>query len=149
MTATTPHPDFSGFWRLDPEASTFHGPAPAALLMEIEHREPDLIQHILAADAAGQERRSIFTCRIGEETISTIGETTLRCRTHWQEEELVIDTVMSRQGNLLRFMDHWSLSADGTRLTMAHRDDALAGQIVILLRDDSAAARFDDTATPA
>jgi len=143
-------PDFTGFWRLDSEASTFHGPAPAGLLIKIEHREPDLTQHILATDGAGQERRSIFTCRTGEETISTIGETILRCRTHWQDtNELVIDTVMSRQGNLLRFMDHWSLSPDGTRLTMAHRDDALAGQTVILLRDDSAAARFDDTATPA
>ncbi len=147
---TTPErPNFSGIWRLDTEASKFHGPAPAALLMKIEHTDPDLVQHILAADATGTERRSMFACRAGEETISTIGETTLRCRTHWHEAELVIDTLMSRQGNLLRFEDHWSLSADGARLTMAHHNDALAGQTVILTRDDSAAARFDEPATPA
>ena len=149
-----PHPDFSGFWRLDSEASRFHGPAPAALVMKIEHREPDLIQHIVATDAAGTERRSVFTCRTGEETISSIGETILRCRAHWRDAddetaELVIDTLMSRQGNLLRFEDHWSLEADGTRLVMAHRDDALAGQTVTLTRDDSAAAGFDDIPTPA
>ncbi|MBV8636109.1 MAG: hypothetical protein JO002_16570 [Burkholderiaceae bacterium] len=154
MTAN--RPDFSGLWRLDPAASTFHGPAPAGLIMKVEHREPELVQHIVATDAAGTERRSVFSCRTGEETISTIGETILRCRAHWREAadgassaELVIDTVMSRQGNLLRFEDHWSLSADGTRLIMAHKDDALAGQTVILTRDDSAAATFDDTPTPA
>lgn len=138
-----PHPDFTGIWRLDPAASTFHGPAPAALLMKIEHHEPDLTQHILATDQKGIEQRRVFACRTGEDTISSIGETTLRCRTYWQETELVIETVMSREGNDLRFKDCWSLSADGTALTMAHRDDALAGQTVILLRDDAAAAAFD------
>jgi hypothetical protein len=32
---------------------------------------------------------------------------------------------------------------------MAHRDDALAGQIVILIRDETAAAAFDGNPTPA
>jgi hypothetical protein len=32
---------------------------------------------------------------------------------------------------------------------MAHRDDALAGQTVILIRDESAASVFDDIPTPA
>ena len=145
------HPNFTGFWRLDAEASTFHGPAPATLLMKIEHAEPDLTQHIIATNDAGAERRTVFACRAGEETISTIGETILRCRAHWKETgELVIDTLMSRQGNLLRFEDYWSLSEDKTTLTMSHHDDALAGQIVILTRDDSAAASFEDpAATPA
>ena len=143
--------DFTGVWRLDAEASRFHGPAPASLLMKIEHREPDLTQHIAATDAAGKEQRRVFVCRIGEETISTIGETTLQSRAHWQgcngTGELVIEITMSRQGRDLHFKDHWSLSADGARLTMAHRDDALAGQTVILIRDDSAASAFDDTPT--
>jgi len=30
------------------------------------------------------------------------------------------------------FQDHWSLSHDGRTLTMAHRDDDLAGQISVL-----------------
>jgi len=149
MTAQA-RPDFSGVWRLDSPASQFHGPAPTTLIMKIEHRAPDLVQQIVATDAAGTERRSVFTCRVGEETISSIGETSLRCRVRWQDAELVIDTLMSRQGNLLRFVDYWSLSPDGAQLTMSHRDDALAGQTVILTRDDSAAARFADPApTPA
>ena len=129
--------DFSGIWRLDAEASRFHGPAPAALLMTIEHREPDLTQHIVATDPSGREQRRTFACRIGEKTISSIGETTLHCHAYWQEGELVIETTMSRQGRDLHFKDCWSLSTDGARLTMAHRDDALAGQNVVLIRDEA------------
>jgi hypothetical protein len=137
--------DFSGLWRLDPAASTFHGPAPQSLLMKIEHRGPDLTQHILATDQAGKEQRRVFACRIGEETISAIGETSLRSHAYWQGGELIIETTMTRQDRALDFMDCWSLSTDGTALTMAHRDDALDGQTVILLRDDSAATAFDET----
>ena len=137
------HPDFSGSWRLDPAASTFHGPAPASLLMKIEHREPDLAQHIIATDPAGKPRRSVFAFRTGEETISSIGETTLLCHAYWQGAELIIETTMTRQGNALKFKDCWSLSADCSAIIMAHRDDALAGQTVIPLRDDAAIAAFE------
>jgi hypothetical protein len=145
-------PDFSGIWRLDAAASRFSGPAPATLLMKIEHREADLHQQIIATDPAGAEQRRLFSCLIGRETISTIGETTLRSIAYWQVEdpaELVIETLMSRQDRVLEFRDCWSLSADGSQLTMAHRDDALAGQIVILIRDETAAAAFDGNPTPA
>ena len=140
--------NFTGIWRLDAAASQFHGPAPASLLMKIDHQEPDLTQHIFATDSAGKEQRRVFACRTGEDTISAIGETTLRCRTYWQENELVIETTLSRQGNDLNFKDCWSLSADGARLTMAHRDDALAGQNVVLVRDDDSAAAFTPPAPP-
>jgi hypothetical protein len=33
-----------------------------------------------------------------------------------------------------RVKDHWSLSDDGRTLTMAHRDDDLAGQVAVLER---------------
>jgi hypothetical protein len=145
--------NFTGVWRLDADASTFHGPAPAGLLMKIEHAGPDLTQHIIATNAAGAEQRRVFACRIGEETISAVGETTLTVHAYWQDGdetgELIIETMMSRQERDLHFKDCWSLSEDGACLVMAHRDDALEGQTVILTRDDSAAARFEDIPTPA
>jgi hypothetical protein len=141
--------NFSGYWRLDSGASTFHGPVPSALLMMIEHDEPALTQHIIATDPTGREQRRVFACRAGEETIASIGETTLRCHAYWQDAELIIETTMSRQGNDLRFKDCWSLSSDGATLTMAHRDDALAGQTVILIRDDGLASAFNTGSTPA
>jgi hypothetical protein len=136
-------PDFTGIWRLDAAASTFSGPSPTAMLMKIDHHEPDLTQQTIATDPTGAERRNIFSFRIDEETISVVGETTLRCRAYWQDggaDELVIETLMSRGDRLLEFRDRWSLSADGAHLTMAHRDDDLAGQIVLLVRDETPAS---------
>lgn len=128
------HPDFTGIWQLDPENSTFSGPSPASLVMRIDHEGPTLTQQILATDDKGGEQRRIFTCRIGEETISAIGETSLHSHAYWQGDELLIETKMTRQGRDLLFKDFWSLSVDGTELTMAHRDDSLAGQTVRLTR---------------
>ena len=127
-------PDFTGVWQLDREGSRFTGPSPASLVMKIDHRGPDLTQQILATDEKGAEQRRIFTCRIGEETISAISETTLHSHAFWQGTELLIETRMTRQGRDLLFRDFWSLSEDGACLTMAHRDDALAGQTVRLTR---------------
>ena len=92
-------------------------------------------------------------CRIGEETISVVGETSLKVHAYWQDgddtDELVIETTMSREERDLHFKDCWSVSEDGQRLTMAHRDDALAGQTVILVRDETAAIAFEGEPSPA
>jgi len=40
--------------------------------------------------------------------------------------------VVPRPGGEIRLVDFWSLSIDQRTLTMAHRDDALAGQTVEL-----------------
>jgi hypothetical protein len=54
-------------------------------------------------------------------------------RTHarWDGTELVIESWLETPDRRLHLKDHWSLSADGQTLTMAHRDDDLAGQIVV------------------
>jgi hypothetical protein len=41
---------------------------------------------------------------------------------------------METKDRALHFKDYWSLSADGATLTMAHRDDDLAGQTSVLHR---------------
>jgi hypothetical protein len=54
-------------------------------------------------------------------------------RTHarWDGTELVIESWLETPDRRLHLKDHWSLSADGETLTIAHRDDDLAGQIVV------------------
>jgi hypothetical protein len=52
---------------------------------------------------------------------------------------------MNTGGREFYFKDHWSLSDNGRTLTMAHRDDDLAGQISILEKmPDAESARFND-----
>jgi hypothetical protein len=59
---------------------------------------------------------------------------------------LVIESAMKVADREVRLRDHWSLSADGQTLTMAHPDDDLAGQTSVLEKaGPEAAAKFDKT----
>jgi hypothetical protein len=55
-------------------------------------------------------------------------------RAWWEGAEIVIESRMKTPARDAYFKDHWSLSDDGRTLTMAHRDDDLAGQTSVLER---------------
>jgi hypothetical protein len=125
-------PNFTGIWKLNLEKSTIRGALPKQVLMNIEHRDPTVIQQILSTDQNGAQQRQIFTCRIGAETKNSVGGIELQSGSQWNGQELVIESRMNARGREFYFKDHWSISKDGRTLTMAHRDDDLAGQISIL-----------------
>jgi hypothetical protein len=144
MPDAKPRPNFTGIWKLNPEKSTIRGSQPKQILMNIEHRDPTVIQQILLTDANGAEQRQIFTCRIGTEVKNSVGGVELRSGSQWNGQELVIESRMNARGRDFYFKDHWSLSKDGRTLTMAHRDDDLAGQISVLEKmPDANSALFD------
>ena len=113
--------------------------------MKIEHREPTLTQVILVTYATGAEERLAFVYETtGSEAAHSIGGNTGLSRAHWDDAELVIESSMKTSGREFHFKDYWSLSDDGGTLTMAHRDDDIAGQISVLDKvPQAAAARFD------
>jgi len=131
---TAAHPDFSGTYRANLEASKFLGAKPLALDVAIEHRDPKLIQSIISTTAAGEERMVYTFTTDGADSVNTIRGTDAHTRAHWEGSELVIESWMNAGGREFRFRDFWSLSEDGKTLTMAHRDDDLAGQISVLER---------------
>jgi hypothetical protein len=138
-------PNFTGIWKLNSEKSTIRGPQPKQILMNIEHRDPTLIQQVLLTDASGAEQRQIFTCRIGVDTKNSVSGIELRSSAQWNAQELAIESRMNARGREFYFKDHWSLSEDGRTLTMAHRDDDLAGQISVLEKmPDSDSKKFAD-----
>jgi len=143
-TSAQSHPDFTGIWEANLAKSVLRGPSPRQVLQRILHREPHLDQEILVTQASGDEQRLIFSYRTtGEETANSIGNITARTCARWEGDELVIESWFETAGRRLHFKDHWSLSGDGRTLTMAHRDDDLAGQIVV--HDEApphAAAKF-------
>jgi hypothetical protein len=100
--------------------------------MRIEHREPRLIQEIHFTNAGSTEQRMTFTYETDAETTNAVGEATARTHARWEGTELVIESRMKTPGREFHFKDHWSLADDGRTLTMAHRDDDLAGQISVL-----------------
>jgi hypothetical protein len=100
--------------------------------MEIEHREPRLVQQIHLTNADGAEKRVSFAYETGAETTNSVGGAPARTLARWERDELVIESRMMTPCREVYFRDHWSLSDDGRTLTMAYRDDDLAGQISIL-----------------
>jgi hypothetical protein len=138
MIPNKSRPDFTGVWEVNLKRSILRGSVAKRILMKIEHREPRLIQQILFARADGMEQRMTFTYETGAETTNSVGEATVRTRARWEGMELVIESRMNTSGREAHFKDHWSLSDDGQTLTMAHRDDDLAGQISILEKSSQA-----------
>lgn len=126
------------------EKSVLRGAAPKQVLIRIEHREPVLVQQILFTSASGVEHLQTFACEVGVEVTNSIGGVPVRSRAQWEGAELVIESWMKTLDRELYFKDHWSVSNDGGTLTMAHRDDDLAGQISVLEKASHAdIMRFD------
>ena len=117
--------NFSGTWRM-------RGELPGQVMVTIEHSEPRLVQRLVRTAADGTEQSLEFTyLTTGEETHQPYAGGTVRVRAAWRGEELVIESWAEVRGRNLHLRDHWSLSADGVTLTMAHPDDDLAGQISV------------------
>jgi hypothetical protein len=140
MNSDGARPNFTGIWKINCKKSTIRGSVTKQILMKIEHQEPALIQQILFTDASGTEHRQTFKFQIGAEASNSIGEATLRSCARWQGMDLVIQSRMTTPDREYYFKDHWSLSDDGQTLTMAHRDDDLAGQVSILEKSSQADA---------
>ena len=134
MDPENTRPDFTGLWETNFKRSTLRAPAPKRIVIRIEHQEPRLIQEILVTDAGGSGQRLTFQYETGAETLNAVGNSTARTRARWEGTEFVIESTMEAHGREFHFKDHWSLSGDGQTLTMAHRDDDLAGQISVLER---------------
>lgn len=132
MISNKSRPDFTGVWEMNFKRSILRGPAPKRILMKIEHREPRLIQHILYAKADGMEQQMTFAYETDADTTNSVGEATARTRARWEGMDLVIESMMKTPDREVYLKDHWMLSDDGQLLTMAHRDDDLAGQISVL-----------------
>jgi hypothetical protein len=134
MIPTRSRPDFTGVWRLNIEKSVFRGPKPRHMVVKLDHREPILIQQILYVDTSGLQHRLNFKYEIGGESTNQIGGARATSRTMWEGTELAIESWMQTPQRELHFKDYWSASDDAQSLTMAHRDDDLAGQIALLER---------------
>jgi hypothetical protein len=132
MIPTDSRPDFTGVWELNLERSILRGPTPKRIVMQIEHREPRLVQQIHFTSAVGVEKRMTFAYETGAETTNSLGGAPVRTSARWEGEELVIESRVTTPCREVHFEDHWSVSDDGRTLTMAHRNDDLAGQISVL-----------------
>lgn len=127
--------DFSGIWDADMSTSTFVAPKPASLQVKIEHRDPELREELNATKAEGSLEQGAFLYRTtGEPHQNLFYGRPMRNVAKWVGEELVIETRIEVDSREMYFCDCWSLSPDGQTLIMEHRNDALAGQRMVLTR---------------
>jgi len=111
------------------------GPAPKAVLVRINHADPELIVEMVITKMDDTEDRLLFRgITTGEEVTNSVHGIQVRSRSNWVGTELLIESWMNVGGREGHFRDYWSLSSDGRTLTMEHRDDDLAGQITLLER---------------
>src|ERR1700678_2037982 len=127
-------PNFSGSWSANIERSRFRMEPPRMLLMGIAHDELEIRHKVLTTSKDGAERFAQLRYVVGQEIEAVIAGTPAKVTAQWLGLELVIESRLAMQGQDVRLADYWSLSPDGSTLTMEHRDDALAGQICILER---------------
>ncbi len=132
-TPVTMKRNFSGSWVADVSRSTFHGPAPKSLTIDITHAGDDLHEEMRVTKPDDTEQGVQFECSLtsGE---ARLNGSAIRCEMRWQDDELVIETWPMLGARELHFCDYWSLSADGQILSMEHRGDDLTGQRVLFQR---------------
>lgn len=136
--------DFTGTWRADLTASRLLGSTPKDILVAIAHSEPDLRVDMTIVTANDESTQIAFAARSTNQPIANTvlgGEWVSHSR--WVGDELLIESQVTQSGRHMHFRDYWSLSNDGRRLTMEHRDDDLAGQVTILDRVDFAGSSRD------
>jgi hypothetical protein len=138
-------PNFSGVWQLNVEKSVVRGEAPSKTFMKIDHAKSKIVQRVLVIRRDGTETCVVFNYDTEDETTNSAGAATVRSRAHWEGPELVIESRLKSKDGELHLVDYWSLSIDGKTLTMAHRDDALAGQISVLDPGPPEAAAYFET----
>ena len=101
----------------------------------IHHAEPELcVDMVLTRPDETVVRTTSRFLTTGEEVSNPIYGMPMRSRSHWVEDELLIESWLTLKGKDWHTRDFWSLSEDGQTLIMEHREDDLAGQIARLER---------------
>ena len=127
--------DFSGQWKADLAGSTLKGPPPTAVFASIAHGASVLRVEMTIVPPDTAPAVMTFEVRLdGEPTANLVRGAEWVSRARWVDGELLIESEVRHARGQMHFRDYWSLSVDGRRLTMEHRDDDLAGQVTVLDR---------------
>ena len=127
--------NFTGLWIANLAKSRFVGPTPQAVSARIDHGESSLDEEIVTTNPDGSQVRALFHCSIDDrhDTCLLNGKV-IRGGARWQAGQLLIESWIRVDDHDMHFCDYWSLSPDGQTLSMAHRNDDLAGQFTVLER---------------
>jgi hypothetical protein len=123
--------DFSGRWFAKLDESVFVSRTPRRLSAEITQSAERLHVEMRVSFDGSDDSRMVFDASIVDGDELRSGSVALA---RWMGSDLVVEMCFESGGEEVALRERWSLSGDGTRLTMAHKHDALAGQKVIFDR---------------
>ena len=127
--------NFTGVWNADLGKSRFLGASPKAILLKIEQSDSELEQEVVVTKLDGSEDRAVFRCWLnGDQDRNSLNGIPVRGGARWERGELVIESWIRFGVREMHFCDCWSLSSDQRTLIMEHRNDDLAGQVMVLDR---------------
>ncbi len=113
------HPDFSGKWILNRDASTLSAGADGMKsgIWLIEHREPEV--HVKASfETAGDPVTFEWTLRTDAgEIVNTHEGVTMASSLQWEDDDLVVRWRIGRPGGEMTIAFRYELADDGRRLT--------------------------------
>lgn len=130
--ATAAKPDFSGDWKMDAAKSDFGPlPAPTLFVAKIDHKDPALVLHRTQEGGMGSYSGESRYTTDGKECLNRMFDNDLKSVLQWEGKVLVLDTRMDLQGNAIKLVDRWSLSADGKILTIDRKMESPQGEAVL------------------
>ena len=125
------HRDFSGRWRALIDESLFVSRTPERLTAAVTQTADRLSVEMQVSFEGSDVSRMKFEAPIVGSDETRAGSVAFA---RWMGEDLIVETRFESGGQEITLRDRWWLSDDGARLTMAHKDDALAGQTVVFER---------------
>jgi len=118
--------DFSGRWAAQLKSSPFlPGIENGMVAVRIDHVDP-LLQLTLVTSAPGYSFGH-FVCNYRTdraEVVTRLGSGQVRTNAGWESDELSIDMQITLGSYSKRVQSRWSLSRDGTLLTMRHETES-------------------------
>ena len=137
--------DLSGDWVLLPAASDFGKDGPPRS-MRVEVRQDSLallvVSHLV--NDAGEHTASARYALDGSENRNVNSGLTVVSRLAWHGDSCVVEARTRRFAMTIHISDRWSLSPDGTRLTLERNISALIGSrrmLLVFARAGAAAER--------
>ena len=108
-----PRPDFSGKWKFNRAKSSLQIPPPESTTFVIEHREP-LFRLTRTHVIDGQEDTFGIELRTDGEPVSRGHRGfEIRARLYWEDDALVFDSTLTREGKQATNVVRYTLENDG------------------------------------
>ena len=111
-------PDFSGNWKLNVDKSDF-GPMPKPEKADyvIVHKDPEMNVKQSAVTQMGEMTSDVKILTDGTEFTNTVRGQEVKGTAKWDGTTLVVTQKLEIQGNVITFVQRWSLSEDGKSIT--------------------------------